>query len=271
MSPAEYTQLPIVTGEVLKYGALSQQFGHLHLPRTEAPSNGFGVVVLLHGGCWRDRFGLEPLGQMADALTDHGLAVWNLEYRRLGGGGGWPSTFEDVAAGADFLAELAARYPLDLSNVVAAGHSAGGHLAMWLTARANLPDSASLFSPTPLSFIGTVSLAGIPDLVAAVDEGICSGAPSELMGGEPSEVPQHYAQGSPHALLPLPAPHVHVVGAEDPLVPADYVKRFVEYARGHGDDAEMVTIPQVGHFEVVTAGSRAWAPVRDAILASFER
>ena len=93
------------------------------------------MLALLHGGCWQAEYGLTPLGQLAQAIADRGAAVWSIEYRRLGNGGGWPATFLDAGAALDHLRTLADEYALDLRRVVTAGHSAGGHLALWLAGR----------------------------------------------------------------------------------------------------------------------------------------
>ena len=140
----------------ITYGDDPSQFGDLFLPQGDGPHP---VLFLLHGGCWRAPYGLEPVGQMARTLADAGLAVWSLEYRRLGNGGGWPHTFLDVAHGADLLRELATTYPLDLTQVVVAGHSAGGHLALWSAARPQLPADSPIYTPDPLPFQAVVALA----------------------------------------------------------------------------------------------------------------
>jgi acetyl esterase/lipase len=204
------------------------------------------------------------MGQLCQAFKHEGLAVWNLEYRRLGSGGGWPATFSDVAAGADYLRLLAARYSLDLSRVVALGHSAGGHLALWLAGRRNLPPASPVFSDQRLPLRGVVSLAGIADLVEGVERDICRGQCQALMGGLPGEVPERYQQGSPHLLLPLGVPQWHLVGRVDPLVPADYVQRFVEVAERY-DEAHLVVLPEAGHFELVVPSTQAFAAVRQAV------
>src|SRR5579872_5792979 len=117
----------------LRYGPDPLHFGDLRLPGGTGPHP---VVVMVHGGFWRARFNLEYAGHLCAALAALGIATWNVEYRRLGDtGGGWPGTLLDVAAAADHLRTLAAPYHLDLSRVVAMGHSAGGHLALWLAAR----------------------------------------------------------------------------------------------------------------------------------------
>lgn len=254
---------PVAPDHRLAYGTDPEQFGDLYLPPRPGPRP---LVVLLHGGCWRARYGLEQLGQLCAAFRDEGVAVWNLEYRRLGNGGGWPATFEDVAAGADFLRGIAARFSLDLSSVVAAGHSAGGQLALWLAGRHRLPPSSRLFSPPPLLMRGVVSLAGIADLAEGVERDICGGACRELLGGPPGELPLRYRQASPRALLPLGVPQWHLIGLYDQVVPVDYLQRYAA-AAGEHDEVHLDLLPDAGHYELIVPGSSAWGAVRRAVLA----
>src|SRR6476661_1152979 len=117
------------------YGDDPSQWGELFLPEAAEPR---GVVVVIHGGYWRSQYGAELGEPLARDLAAHGLAAWNLEYRRAGNGGGWPNTFEDVLAGIDKLRDVAGEHSLDLERVVALGHSAGGHLAVWAAGRSRL-------------------------------------------------------------------------------------------------------------------------------------
>jgi pimeloyl-ACP methyl ester carboxylesterase len=272
----DYAAIPTAFGDFrIAYGDLPDQFGELFLPADPPISaNGlYPTIILLHGGCWRDRFGLGQLGQMARRLNQADIAVWSLEYRRINAEidqpddvrGGWPMTFLDVAAGADHLRNLASEHSLDLYRVAAVGHSAGGHLAMWLGGRHKLPNESELHKTNPLSLCGVISLAGIPDLAVAQAEQICSGAPAELMGGTPEDFADRYAQGSPQALLPLGVRHCHLVGREDEVVPADYLRRFVAQAQELGDQAQLHVLPYAAHFEVIDAASETWASVEQQI------
>lgn len=251
------------------YGPDPAQFGDLYLPQSPGPHP---VVLLLHGGCWRWRaqYGLTLLGQLAAAFRQEGLAVWNVEYRRLGNGGGWPTTFRDVAMGAEFLQTLASQHALDLSRIVAVGHSAGGHLALWLAGRHHLPDTSPLYVAEGVRVHGVVSLAGIPDLIAGVQWNICRGACHEVVGGLPEAVPQRYQHASPHALLPLGVPQWHLVGRYDQLVPAEYIKQYIVVAAQH-DEVHLEILPDAGHFELIVPATAVWAAVRHAVLALLER
>lgn len=263
----EYRRLTVVSASRRYfYGAHASQFGDLFLPAAPGPHP---VLILIHGGCWRAEYGLAPLGQLAQSLADRGVAVWNIEYRRLGDAGGWPATLLDAAAATDLLRTLAGAHALDLRRVVTAGHSAGGHLALWLAARHNLPAHSPLFALHPLPVRAVLSLAGIPDLAAAAAQQVCGDAVIELLGGSPAAVASHYADASPAALTPLGVPHLHVHGRADTIVPLALVAKFVAAAAQAGDRAEMVVLEDVGHFELVDAATAACNQVSTLLAGLF--
>ncbi len=251
-------------GERVAYGSGPQQFGELRLPEGPGPHP---VVVLLHGGCWQNAYDLGYMAGPAEALRRAGFATWTLEYRRIGDpGGAWTGTFQDAAAGVDHLRELARTRPLELGRVVLAGHSAGGHLALWLAARRNLPAGSPIRSADPLPVRGVVALAGIADLRAyAAGSGSCNAAVPQLMGGAPAAVSERYAQANPRELLPLGVPVRLVQGDRDPTVPVAQATGFEAAARAAGDDARTVLVQGAGHFDVVAPFAPAWAEVERAI------
>ncbi len=258
--------LPVAPDKRLPYGPHPEQFGDLYLPAQAGPHP---VAILLHGGCWRARYGLEYLGRLCAAMRSEGLVVWNMEYRRLGNGGGWPATFADVAAGADFLRGVAGRFSLDMARVVSVGHSAGGHLALWLAGRRQLPETSRLFSADALPVRGVVSLAGIPDLAEGLRRNICGGACRELLGGSPLEVPHRYRQASPASLLPLGVPQWHLIGLHDQVVPVDYLQRYV--AAAQDSEVYLEVLPDAGHYELIVPAGSAWSAVRHALLTLVRR
>ena len=243
------------------YGTDSEQFGDLYLPRR--PGN-HPVVIALHGGCWSSAYDLLPLSALCAALAAEGFAVWNLEYRRLGNGGGWPGTFHDVAAGADFLPTIAKRYALDLRRVVTLGHSAGGQLALWLAARLRVPRDSEISTPHPLGIHAVLSLAGIADLAEGARLKLCGTACAELLGGTAAELPVRRRSASPVALLPFGIPQRHIVGRLDKVVPVEYLERYIATAARH-DDARLLVLPDAGHFEPVMPAGAAWDAVRDVL------
>ena len=158
------------------YGSDPSQLGELFRPPGAGP---FAVVVVVHGGYWKAQYDRSLMTDLCVDLAEHGLAAWNLEYRRVGSGGGWPATFLDVAAGVDVLAELEA--PLDLGRVVAVGHSAGGQLALWAASRPTLPADAPGADPRVV-IRAAVAQAGVLDLTLAA--GL---TPSSPVSTTPSE------------------------------------------------------------------------------------
>jgi len=248
----------------IAYGSDPLQFGDLRMPPGKGP---FPVAIVIHGGCWSAEYDLGYMGNASAALTRAGIATWTIEYRRVGNtGGGWPGTFQDVAKAADYLRELAKEYPLDLSRVVAVGHSAGGHLALWLGARHKLPKSSELYASDPIALRGVVSLAGIADLAQAGAENVCGDMAYQLMGGQPDALASRYQQGSPVELLPLGVEQVLIHGESDKLVPHKLSVEYESRARKSGDDVKLVSVPGAGHFELVVPMSAAWKIVEGAVV-----
>jgi acetyl esterase/lipase len=248
----------------IPYGPEPLQFGELRLPAGDGP---FPVAIVLHGGCWLADYDLGYVSGLAAALAAEGIATWSLEYRRLGDkGGGWPGTFTDVAAGADHLRPLAERFPLDLARVVAVGHSAGGHLALWLAARAGLAEGDELRGKAPLPLRGVVALAGITDLAAYAAPTGCGSAVPGLLGGPPGEHPERLRRSSPIAMLPLGVPAVLVTAEHDPIVPSEQAASFAAAAVAAGDRVELREVAGAGHFELVNPAHRAFDQVRAAVL-----
>jgi acetyl esterase/lipase len=247
--------VPGVAGpRTITYGGDPSQFGELTLP----PGAVRGVAVIVHGGFWRQAYGLELGRPLAADLANRGLAAWNIEYRRVGGGGGWKATFDDVAAALDLLAgpvQEAAGGRLPLDRVVAVGHSAGGHLAAWLATRPGMPGA----SPA-VRLRGAVSQAGVLDLVDAAERGVGSGAVEDLLGGSPAEVPERYALASPIARVPIGVPVVCVHGTDDANVPLRQSERFTAAS---GD--RLVTLPGADHFALIDPSTDAWRACRTAV------
>lgn len=224
------------------------------------------VVVFIHGGYWRVRYSLDHAAPLCQALAAGGYAVWTVEYRRVGEpGGGWPGTFSDVLQAVRQVESLAASDPLQLSQVVLMGHSAGGHLALWAAAAHRLPGDEPLRMAGPLPLRGVVALAPVADLERAWELRLSSGAAGELLGGSCDEVPERYAMASPIRLVPAGVPQVLIHGTADEAVPYELSERFCAAARAAGDVCQLVTLPHVGHFELIDPFSSAWPDVIGAV------
>lgn len=249
----------------LAYGDGEWQFGDLRIPEREGPHP---VALIIHGGFWKAQYGLDLMDRMAEDFTARGLATWNIEYRRVGhDGGGWPGTLIDVAAAADYLRELAPKYHLDLQKVVSIGHSAGGHLALWLAARRRLPEGSILSTAQdPLALKGAISLAGVTNLQLMWEARQENSPVVGFLGGTPMEFPERYELASPAQCLPLQVPQILVHGTEDDIVPLVLSTSYLTIAQEAGDKVNLVEIPGVEHFKVIDPASEAWPPIVQSML-----
>jgi acetyl esterase/lipase len=236
----------------VRYGDHPDHEADLRLPPGSGPHP---TAVVIHGGFWRSRYTRTNSAAVAVALAQAGWATWNLEYRRVGSGGGFPQTLDDVAAGCDALRHLDAR--LDRARTIAIGHSAGGHLALWLASTGRI-DAA-------------VSLAGVCNLAAAARDGLGNGAALEFLGGSPSAVPAAYRAADPASLVPLGVPQLLVHGTEDGTVPISQARAHRERARAAGDAVDLLELDGVGHFEVIDPRSTAWPRIVEAVARFADR
>jgi acetyl esterase/lipase len=239
------------------YGPDPSQFADLYMPAGQRRPS---TVVLIHGGWWGPDFGLDHLDGVAADLARRGWVTWNIEYRRLGIGGGYPATLEDVAAAIDHLATI---NDVDPERVVTIGHSAGGHLATWAGGRTKLAAGAPGARPV-VEIAGVISLAGVVDLRAAARDKSGNGAAVDFIGGSPSEYPERYAVSDPLAQVPIPAVVRCVHARADDEVPFTESVTYVAAARAAGQDARLL---ETGgdHFSVANASSPDWPTVINAL------
>jgi acetyl esterase/lipase len=208
-------------------------------------------VFFIHGGYWRAKYDLTYAGHLCHALKIAGMATWNIEYRRVGNpGGGWPGTFEDVRSAYRALREhkndSVAR--LDLTKLCVAGHSAGGHLALCLAAH----------EP---SIKRVLSLAGVLDLRRAWELHLSNDAVAEFLGGTPALVPEHYREASPAECRIPQSVQKLVHGTADDSVPYEISKNYADRKKNSGENVELITLPQIGHFEIVDPNSTVWEQI----------
>lgn len=264
----------------IMYGAHPDQHAELWLPTLSASaaaaSNMSPVIILVHGGCWRaDLPGAELVAFLADDLRRQGIAVWSITYRRVGTAASqfspYPGTFLDVAAATDHLTTIAPEYKLDLTRVVTTGHSAGGHLAMWLAARNRLPIDSPLYRNNPLPIRATVGIAAIADLqVGKTMSAHACGADTIDLLIDSRTRKNAFADTSVSALLPLGIPQTLISGVYDAIVAPAQAHRYRERAKEKGEAVELLTLDNAGHFELIAPWTPAGRQVADKLLATMK-
>ncbi|HEU0101473.1 MAG TPA: alpha/beta hydrolase [Mycobacteriales bacterium] len=248
-----------------RYGPAAIQVADLHRPAGSAI--GLPVVVMLHGGYWSSVYDRSLQEDVVADLVGAGWAVWNVDYRSVGNGGGYPRTFTDVAAACDLLADLAPELGLDATRVAVVGHSAGGTLALWAAGRHRLAAGTPGAGPR-LRPAAVVSQAGVNDLAAAAGEHLGDDAVAALLGVPPDDDPDGvYAVTSPVELLPLGVPTLVVTGDSDATVPPGHTSLYAQAATAVGDPVQLQMVAGEGHFEHLDPSSRVWGVVREFLQA----
>ena len=250
----------------IRYGpAAHRQHGDLFLRAGIPADTALPVLVSVHGGGWRAASDLHYMEPLCWAVASHGVAVWNIEYHGVGAGGGWPRTFEDVAAAVDAVAHLHRQAPVtvDLDRVHVTGHSAGGHLAAWIASRPALPSSAPGAHPR-VTVRSSLPMAGVLDLALAHRRGDPYIRP--LLGGTPAQVPDRYALASPVNTLPTGIPVVCLHGTDDRTVDVEQTETYVAAARRAGDPVESVIVPGADHGSWVDTATPVWRTAHDRIV-----
>lgn len=244
----EAEPLEVGVGDIVRYGDAPQQFAELKLPDESSYGDGlYPVIVFIHGGFWRNAFDLSLAQPQAADARSNGYATWNIEYRRVGDpGGGYPGTLDDVGAAIDALARVDA--PVDLDRVAVVGHSAGGHLALWVGQR----DDPTV---TPKLVVGQAPVA---DLGNSLELG--RGAVIDFMGGTPDELPDAYDAADPARRLPIRVPQLIVQGDADDIVPPAYVEPYAETS-----GADFLVFDGADHFDVIDPAHPSWAATLVAI------
>jgi acetyl esterase/lipase len=245
-----------------------QNWADLYLPGGAHAFNSVPLVVLIHGGGWQSTMGAGVFDGLARELAGRGMAVYNIEYRRIGSGGGWPATFDDVARAMDYIAEVNLQYPqLAIDDALVVGHSAGAQLAVWASTRHDLPGgevgSRPLFRPTRV-----ISLAGPLDMVYAANHG--DKHIVAVLGGRPSEVPQRYASVDPIQNLDPAVPVIAIHGTLDTVVAPANSQRYVAALKKRGGRASVELLPGENHTSILSKRSPHFGRVLHLITATSD-
>jgi len=266
---------------VISYGPMPEHVADVRLPpplvaRVPGGVEAAGLrpaplVLFLHGGFWRVAYDRAHTGPLATALASAGFVVCVPEFRRTGQrGGGWPGTFDDVATAVDTLPglvrEAVGAQLISDGPVLLAGHSAGGHLALWAASRHRLAQDASWYVPEG-QVCGVVALAAVSDMVACHALRLGQDAAGALLGGGPGQHPGRYRLADPMQLLPVGRPVRLVHGSADDRVPCGMSRDYLARARAAGDDVALDELSGSGHFEVIDPLSAWWPRVQAAFFA----
>ncbi len=244
-------------------GDPSQNWGDLYLPAGKHDAKSVPLVVLIHGGAWQNTIGAESFDAYAESLVDRGMAVYNIEYRRVGSGGGWPTTFTDVASALDFIPELSKKHPeFTTDDELVVGHSAGAQLAMWAGTRDSKQEhelgAHPRFVPTRV-----VSLAGPLDLTYAATHGDTNIV--NALGGTPDQIAARYSDVDPIQNIDNTLPVVAVHGTADQVVSPENSRRYIDAVKKAGGRGSLRLMDGDSHGSLVDAQSEHFNNILDII------
>jgi len=256
---------------LLSYGSNKMQVGELRLP-TASNNKPFPLVIIIHGGCWVSAYAdYHFMDTFAQSVTSLGYATWNIEYRALGTGGEWPVLFEDVSKAADYVRTLAQTYPIDKHNVAVIGHSAGGHLALWLASRGNIKTDSPLYTQNPLSIRGVISLAGIANVTG---NNSCSSLANNIIGvpitPSSDSLNKRLLETSPLQMLPTTIKTVLISGGADTIVPATMGVEYSAKASTLGDDSLHYILQGLDHFDLIQPDITHWSLYQESLQEFFK-
>jgi len=256
----------------ISYGTAASQVVDVWVPEGRGPHP---TVLMVHGGCWQTEIAdRRIMNWIADDLRRRGIAVWNIDYRGVDrDGGGYPGTFQDAAAAADALRTHAGNFNLDLTRLVATGHSAGGHLALWLAGRPRLPAGSMLRTADPIPIHAVVSLGGLPDLEEAArsENGCGNEVVVRLTGGVRAGRIDPFTDTSVPRLAPLGVRQVLINGMQDRIIPTAYAEGYAAPMRAAGDDVRVRMIDRTGHVELIAPETAAWAATVEELQRALRR
>ncbi|MGQ3102088.1 MAG: alpha/beta hydrolase family protein [Sphingopyxis solisilvae] len=250
----------------IRYGDDALQIVDVWVPKGQGPHP---AVIMIHGGCWQTSVAeRDIMNWIADDLRSHGVGVWNIEYRGVDRGGGMPGTYEDVARAADLFAAEGAKHGLDTGGTrIAIGHSAGGHLALWLARRPALAADDVLRGANPIRIDLAISQGGLPDLragAASVGHACGADAPAAMARGD-------YARTSPPEMPLGTAREMQFNNDRDHVTPPATGAAYGAAMAKRGVTVPMEVTPGEGHVELIAPDSVSWGKQRDAILAALKR
>lgn len=246
----------------VRYGADALQLVDVWKPAGAGPHP---AVVMIHGGCWQTAIAeRDIMNWIAGDLRAHGVGVWNIEYRGVDRGGGFPFTYLDVASAADLFAARGGEFGFRTHMpALVIGHSAGGHLALWLARREQgLEEWDVLRGHNPLLVGLAISQGGLPDLRAQtkLPNHPCGAEAAKAMAGLRDGGQGAFARSSPPEMPKGTARELQFNNELDHVAPPAFGKAY---------GAEMVVTEGEGHVELIAPDSVSWSKQRAEILKFF--
>lgn len=237
----------------ISYGDSKSQFCELYLPKTKCR----GTVCLLHGGFWSMPYGLDQFDDVSLLLSKLGYCVWNVEYRRVGESAyQWENAFEDALAAVNELPEVKKLYSvIDLNHVYVVGHSAGGHLGLWLNTQA-----------LKVKIRKYIGLAPILDLKLAYSENAGNGAVGKLLMGSPDEYSERYIYSSPIQKRDKNGSELIIHGVGDEYVPIEWSERYCEELKKSNSYTALIKLKDCGHMDFIDTSSEALKTVVENLI-----
>ena len=254
------------------YGDHPSQLADLWLPDGQGPHP---VVLMVHGGCWQKSIADRSLmNYAAEDLRQRGMAVWNVEYRGVDEtGGGYPGTYLDVRDAAHQLIEIGPSFNLDVDQIVAFGHSAGGHLAAWTALQSNIPQGSRIGREAALPVSTVVISGGLADLEASKPvtlESCLADIIDDLTGLPTADRPNVFSDTSVPELLPTTVALISVNGDQDRIAPPELGQDLTVMVIAGGGDGRFIEVPETGHVELIAPGTSAFEIQAELLKAALD-
>lgn len=251
----------------VSYGSDENNYFDLRMP--QGKDKKLPIAIVIHGGFWRNKYSLDYMSYFCEWLKDNGIVSINVEYRRIGDiGGGYPSTFLDIAQCIDSLPNTLKRMELfdiknvDLNDAILIGHSSGGHLAAWAFSRKFINKESPLYNKNAILINRVISLAGVLDLHHAQNLGLSENSVNELINSKPFDL---ICSNISPIEMPLPVKGKVMLfhGDKDDNVP---LEMSMSYQNKNHKNSECFIVSGAGHFDLVNPNSFYFKKVSEKIL-----
>jgi dipeptidyl aminopeptidase/acylaminoacyl peptidase len=209
--------------------------------------------MLIHGGFWKDAYSLDLMQPIAEDLAEAGVAAWNIEFKRWSSGdeGVWMDTLSDVLRAWGQLALLPG---IDIARSMVMGHSAGGHLALLMSAKADRRPWLAIAQAPLTDLIGA-------DHAKLSDDG---DAVRRWIGCAPESNEKIWSQLNP---VDHP-PRTSVLlfhGENDVDVPLEQSETYARVMKAKEADVQKIWLPG-DHYDIIDVASDDWLVQLNTIL-----